>query len=61
MPGRRSTTPLSDEQDLLVWDEDQIAAIEARNGLLQFDEVLGSLSRQHMFSKLQSLLSSLPI
>lgn len=40
MPGRRSTTPLSDEQDLLVWDEDQIAAIEARNGLLQFDEVL---------------------
>ena len=40
MPDRRSTTPLSDEQDLLIRDEDQIAAMEARNGLLQFDEVL---------------------
>jgi Fic family protein len=40
MSGRRSTTPLSDEQDLLILDEDQVAAMEARNGLLQFDEVL---------------------
>jgi len=40
MPDRRSTAPVSDEQDLLIRDEDQIAAMEARNGLLQFDEVL---------------------
>jgi Fic family protein len=36
---RRSTTPYSDEYDLLISDEDQAAIQEASNGLLQFDEV----------------------
>ena len=40
MADRRSAISLSDEQDLLLRDEDQIAAQEARNGLLQFDEVI---------------------
>ena len=37
---RRSTTPFSEENDLLIKNEDERAEQEARNGLLQFDEVL---------------------
>lgn len=40
MINRRSTTPYSDEYDLLITDEEQRATQEARNGLLQFDEVV---------------------
>lgn len=40
MNDRKSTTDFSDENDKLVQNEDQIALQEARNGLLQFDEVL---------------------
>lgn len=40
MSKRRSTTPYSDEYDLLIIDEEKRADQEARNGLLQFDEVL---------------------
>jgi Fic family protein len=37
---RGSTTPYSEENDLLIENEDERAEQEARNGLLQFDEVV---------------------
>jgi Fic family protein len=40
MSDSRSTTPSSEDFDLLIRDENQIAQQEARNGLLQFDEVI---------------------
>jgi Fic family protein len=47
---RRSTTPYSDEYDLLITDEEQRATQEASNGLLQFDEVV-RLVEQNASSK----------
>jgi Fic family protein len=37
---RRSSTQTTDEEDLLILNEDEVALQEAINGLLQFDEVI---------------------
>ena len=39
MNNRKSTVGLSEKDDLLLFDRNEIADNEARNGLLQFDEV----------------------